>query len=93
MRNKINSLSIAQALTGLAIAALVAEQMALSTAAQQHLEWFGGVWLFYMLSSMALALVNGGIGICVFAAYEAFKRWHIRQQVFAPAKMHSYLEN
>ena len=91
MRNKINSLSIAQALTGLAIAALVAEQMALSTAAQQHLEWFGGVWLFYMLSSMALALVNGGIGICVFAAYEAFKRWHIRQHVFAPAKMHAVL--
>lgn len=93
MRNKINSLSIAQALTGLACMALVADQTALSTATKQHLEWFGGIWMVWCLSSLVLMLVHVAIAFCVFAAYNAFERWHIGRQVFAPAKMHSYLEN
>lgn len=85
MRITANPIKAAKALTGIAIAAILFEQMALTTAAQQHLEWFGGYWFLYLLASMALALINGAIGITILFAYQAFERWHTRQ-VFAGSK-------
>lgn len=76
---------VARALTGVAVAAVLLNQLAFTMAAQQHLEWFGGIWGLYLLASMALALINGAIGITILFAYQAFERWHTRQ-VFAGAK-------
>jgi uncharacterized integral membrane protein len=85
MRITANPMKVAKALTGIAIAAILFEQMAFTTAAQQHLDWFGGVWLFYLLASMLLAIINGAICITILFAYQAYERWHTRQ-VFAGAK-------
>lgn len=82
---RINPMKVARALTGVAVAAVLFNQLAFTMAAQQHLEWFEGIWGLYLLASMALALINGAIGITILFAYQAFERWHTRQ-VFAGAK-------
>jgi len=82
----------AQAVTGIALVALLAGQWALITgpladiseqgrtaAASGHLGEFAGFFGLNILLTTGLPLIFGGIGICVLAAYLAFERMQQRQ--------------
>ncbi len=81
----------AQAVTGIALVALLAGQWALVTGPMESLADYGrtaadsgnlaefaGVFGLNVLMMAGLPLVFGGIGICVLAAYLAFERMQQR---------------
>lgn len=83
---------MAQAVTGIALIALLAGQWALitgplasladygrSAAEGGHMAEFFGVFGLNILMTAGLPLVFGGIGICILAAYLAFERMQQRQ--------------